>query len=99
MKPNEFKCANPECGMTLFKLKAADLGEVTPRTDDILVCGGCGGFSKVTIEGTAILTMEEFNKLNEEEQRDLRFASRAVQSKHAGSMRDRVRKAMRHDRN
>lgn len=67
--------------MSLTDLRAADLGVPEPRFDDILLCGACGQPSRVTLTGTALLTEEEFNSLDEDERNDLMFAQRAIKRK------------------
>ena len=76
MKP--LKCANPNCKMELFNLKSVDLIRTPPKLDDILFCGNCGTCSKVTLQGTVLLTKKEFNELSADEKKDLTFAARAV---------------------
>ena len=68
--------------MTLFNIKAVDYGTPICQVDDLLVCGGCGAVSKVTLEGTALITTAEFEALTDEEKKDLTFAARAVTKKH-----------------
>lgn len=77
----EHKCANPSCGMTLSDPRPADLVTEAPRLGDILLCGGCGHPSKVTIVGTKLLTEEDFTGLSPDERRDLDFAQRAIKRK------------------
>lgn len=64
--------------MTLSDPRPADLVQEPPRLGDILLCGGCGMPSKVTILGTKLLTEEDFSGLSLDEQRDLDFAQRAI---------------------
>ena len=61
--------------------------------------GGCGMPSKVALEGTVMFTVAEFDKLSDDEKKDLEFAARAVTQKHVGHLRDQLRKVMTHDRN
>ena len=98
-KPKEFKCANPKCGMKLLNIKTTDYGTPICQVDDLILCGGCGMPSKVTLEGTVMFTVAEFDKLSDDEKKDLEFAARAVTQKHVGHLRDQLRKVMTHDRN
>lgn len=70
------RCAH--CNMELQSPKPADLVDEPPKLDDIMICGGCGCPNKVTLLGTAEMTEEELSHLTEEEERDIRFAIRAV---------------------
>lgn len=71
-------CANPSCRMRLLNPKQVTPDGIPPHVDDILICGGCGLASKVTLLGTDLLTDDDFLTLSPEERRDISFAIRAV---------------------
>lgn len=75
------RCANSACKMQLFNLKSVDMLRTPPRIGDLAICGSCGNVSKVTLTGTELITKEEFNKLTEDEKKDLTFAARAITRK------------------
>ncbi len=64
--------------MDLINLKSVDLIRVPPKIGDILVCGGCGTFNEVTLQGTKPMTKAEYDALSVEESADLNFAMRAL---------------------
>lgn len=49
-----------------------------PQIDDVLLCAGCGKPNVVTLEGTRLMTDEEFNNLTEDEAKDLGFVQRSL---------------------
>lgn len=63
--------------MEFLDLKATDLVS-RPTLGDILICGGCGFPSKVTLEGTALMSDAEFRELSKEEVIEVNFAQRAI---------------------
>ena len=78
MKLKPHKCANKDCKMELLQAKCVDMLRLPPSIGDLLICGGCGAISKVTLEGTEMLEDKEFNELSEDEKKDISFAVRAV---------------------
>lgn len=49
-----------------------------PQIDDVLLCAGCGKPNVVTLEGTRLMTDEEFNNLTKEEAKDMDFVYRSL---------------------
>jgi hypothetical protein len=64
--------------MDLLELKQVDLVRTPPQIGDLLVCGGCGFISKVSLTGTMLITEPEYEALSYDEKRDLTFAQRAI---------------------
>lgn len=76
-----YHCANSNCKMSLLDLRPADLVSPRPTLNDLLVCGGCGCISKVTLGDTVLMSEDEVLTLAPDEQRDLNFAVRAIKVK------------------
>jgi hypothetical protein len=64
--------------MELLNIKSVDMLREPPKIGDIVMCGGCGFPNKVTLQGTELLTKEEFDALPLVERNDLTFAARAI---------------------
>lgn len=64
--------------MDLLNLKSVDMLRAPPLIDSLIVCGACGFVSKVTLQGTTLITKKEFENLHPDERKDLTFAARAI---------------------
>lgn len=82
MEPAPYKCV--ACNMDLLDLKSPDYLRDPPKIIDIIVCGGCSLPNKVTLTGTEVLSVAEFESLDEDTKKQLDFAYRAVK-RHARS--------------
>lgn len=57
---------------------AAGVDHHPPQIDDVLLCAGCGKPNIVTLEGTRLMTDEEFENLTEEEAKEMDFVQRSL---------------------
>lgn len=67
--------------MQLLDPRPVDLIDEPLKPDDVIVCGGCGLPSILTLFGTRLPNEEEFSSFPPKTQSDLAFALRAIQIK------------------
>jgi DNA-directed RNA polymerase subunit RPC12/RpoP len=73
---SSYKCAG--CNKE-FVFQVVVGGDQRPaQVDDILLCADCGKPNIVTLEGTRLMTEEEFDNLSDDERRDMDFVQRSL---------------------
>jgi hypothetical protein len=77
MDLHNYSCSG--CNKEFAFTKGIDIVNLAPpQVGDILLCADCGVPNIVTLEGTRLMTDEEFKALDKEEAKDLDLAQRSL---------------------
>lgn len=78
----------PQCHTEIKDLQNADIVEGKIELGDLYLCGACASISEFTRDGYRLLTKKQFNKLDPDELKDIRFAVRNIIEKAVEKIND-----------